>query len=633
MKNRFEKTKMKKAILISIILAIQTTYAQKNNELKKLSENSLNKKIAPQKNFYQFVNKNWIDTTKLTEHQQRKGIRQEVNELNHQRGLQLIHDIHQKPTSENEGKINILYNSFNQKFQNQNTIQEIRKKIQKIQKITSKNELIQLLAEHHQQGIHTLFKVDVKIDIQNIQQKCITFSQDNIEQKQLQKLVKLLYIIGLSKEEIDLNIENTNQIIQELDKVKMNGIDLENPTKTYHKFNLKNAAENFSSLQLNTYFELIKLSNIPYLIIEQPNYFKKTSMLISKLPLDIWKSYFISCILINAENMLLNEIKNEENFLKTIENLKIKEVIEHKYVKTYINEPKINEVKKLILNLQKTFQERIEVNTWMEVETKKKAIEKLQNIHFNIAHPSQWQDFSLLNLSDSSFYNNIRTCETWDFNQKMKSLLEKTVTSSWEISVYSTEVCYNAFKNEITIPAGVLQAPYFDENAAELDNYSKLGALIGHEIIHIFDPQNPFSTWEQTDRIMFDLKLKEIERLYAKFPPIEGQSSQPKLTNMEDFADIGGLVIAYYAYLKTSDYQSKKNAENFTNNQLFFISFAQLHRTKYTKQEIINRLLNDTHSIAEYRVNGALKNFKEFHKAFNVKLDDEMMCEKCKEIW
>ena len=102
---------------------------------------------------------------------------------------------------------------------------------------------------------------------------------------------------------------------------------------------------------------------------------------------------------------------------------------------------------------------------------------------------------------------------------------------------------------------------------------------------------------------------------------------------MEDLADLGGLVIAYYAYLKTSDYKSTKNIELFTKNQLFFISFAQLHRTKYTKQEIINRLLNDTHSIAEYRVNGTLKNFKEFHKAFNVKLEDEMMYENCTEIW
>jgi len=633
LKNRFEKTKMKKAILISIILAIQTSYAQLNNELKKLSENSLNKKIAPQKNFYQFVNKNWIDTAKLTEHQQRKGVRQETNELNHQRVLELIHDIHQKPTSENEEKINILYNSYNQKFQTQNTIQEIRKKIKKIQKITSKNELIQLLAEHHQQGIHTLFKVDVKIDIQNIQQKCLTFSQDNIEQKQLQNLEKIFHISGYTKEEINLNLQNTNQIIQELDKVKMNGIDLESPTKTYHKFNLKNASENFNSLQLNTYFELIHLKNIPELIIEQPTYFKRISSLLGELSLEIWKSYFISTILINAESILTNEQQNDNAFSHVLEKLKLNQVIEQKYINTYINEPKINEVKKLILNLQKTFQERLEVITWMEDETKKKAISKLQNTHFNIAHPAQWQDFSILKLSDSSFYNNLRTCEAWDFNQKMKNLLEKTVTSSWEIPVYSTEVFYNAYKNEITIPAGVLQAPYFDENADELENYSKLGTLIGHEIIHIFDPQNPFSNWEQTDRIMFELKLKEIERLYSTFPPIDGQSIQPKLTNIEDLADLGGLVIAYYAYLKTSDYKSTENIENFTKNQLFFIGFAQLHRTKYSKQEITNRLLNDTHSIAEYRVNGVLKNFRDFHKAFNVKPDDEMMYVNSVEIW
>ena len=505
---------MKYAFLLCFLLKIQASYAQKNYELKNLNANCLNKKIAPQKNFYLYVNQNWIDTTKLTENQKRKGIRQEVNDQNRQRIVQLINQIHQKSTSENEKKINNLFNSYNQKFQKQNTIQEIRKKIQKIQKTTSKNELIPLLVEHHQQGIQTLFKVDVKIDIQNTQQKCIALSQAIIEQKNLQNLEQLFYICGYSKDEINLYVRNTNQVIKELDKVKMNSIDLENPTKTYHKFNLKSVEENFKPLQIPYYFELLNLKNIPAIIVEQPSYFNKISLLLGELPIETWKSYFISCVLINAESIITNEeLQNVEAFLNELEKLKINEVIEQRYINTYINETKINEVKKLIQNLQQTFQERLEINTWMEEETKKKAISKLQNTRFNIAYPTQWQDFNLLILSDTSFYNNLRACETWNFNQKMKSLHEKTAPSSWEIPVYSTEVFYNAYENKITIPAGVLQAPYFDENSDELENYSKLGALIGHEIIHIFDPQNPFSTWDPNDRIHFELKLKEIQRL------------------------------------------------------------------------------------------------------------------------
>jgi putative endopeptidase len=48
---------------------------------------------------------------------------------------------------------------------------------------------------------------------------------------------------------------------------------------------------------------------------------------------------------------------------------------------------------------------------------------------------------------------------------------------------------YSPNRNEITFPAGILQAPFFDFEADDAMNYGGIGAVIGHEMTHGFDDQ------------------------------------------------------------------------------------------------------------------------------------------------
>ena len=48
---------------------------------------------------------------------------------------------------------------------------------------------------------------------------------------------------------------------------------------------------------------------------------------------------------------------------------------------------------------------------------------------------------------------------------------------------------YNATRNEIVFPAGILQPPFFDARADDAANYGGIGTVIGHEISHAFDDE------------------------------------------------------------------------------------------------------------------------------------------------
>jgi putative endopeptidase len=76
----------------------------------------------------------------------------------------------------------------------------------------------------------------------------------------------------------------------------------------------------------------------------------------------------------------------------------------------------------------------------------------------------------------------------------------------------------------------------------------------------------------------------------------------------------------------------KSNDSDFTQNQRFFLSFAQgwsvYQRPKIVRYDVIN----DLHAPNYWRVNGALANIWEFYEAFDVKKGDKMYIEENKRV-
>ena len=113
-------------------------------------------------------------------------------------------------------------------------------------------------------------------------------------------------------------------------------------------------------------------------------------------------------------------------------------------------------------------------------------------------------------------------------------------------------------------------------------------------------------------------------------------------------ADNGGLRISYTAYkryLKRHHLASTRPLKqhhqqqqllpgvNLTDEQLFFISFAQTWCTKTTPRAAQVALVSDTHALAEYRVIGSLSNMPEFSQAFHCPAKSRMNPEKRCQIW
>ena len=103
----------------------------------------------------------------------------------------------------------------------------------------------------------------------------------------------------------------------------------------------------------------------------------------------------------------------------------------------------------------------------------------------------------------------------------------------------------------------------------------------------------------------------------------------------ENIADNGGIKAAYHGYFKEIHLKNQfpiKNL-NFTSEQLFFISYAQVWCNGNTEEYEKAKMMSNPHPPSKLRVKATLANSEEFSQAFQCKQGDAMSSQnKCK-VW
>jgi len=213
---------------------------------------------------------------------------------------------------------------------------------------------------------------------------------------------------------------------------------------------------------------------------------------------------------------------------------------------------------------------------------------------------------------------------------KLGKPVDKT---EWFTTPSTVTAYYNPSANEIVFPAGILQTPYFDNDADDALNYGGIGMVIGHELTHAFDDQgaqfdkegNVKNWWTKSDYDKFKVKTQQVIDLYNSFTVLDSVHVKGALTVGENTADVGGVAIAYDAFKLTKEGQDTTKIDGFTPDQRFFISVARIWRVKMKNEFLRLWINNNPHSPPMWRVNGPLMNSAAFYKAFSVQPGDKML--------
>ena len=423
------------------------------------------------------------------------------------------------------------------------------------------------------------------------------------------------------------------------------------PEKTYHLMDLEGLralAPNFD------WALLLREAGLPESMpvnVSEPELLKKFNDQLTAVPLDTWKIWLRWRTLQIAAPSLGKAFDEEafhfngtvlagtkepsprwETCVNAVDQ-DLSDALGKAYVEKYFPAQAKRRMAVLVENLRAAMREELEQSAWVQAETKKNAIRKLNALQVQIGYPDRWKDYSAIAIDRKAWFENVRA--TWRFAQRyeMAEVGKPVNKTDWSMTSPTVNAYSSSQEVKVVFPAGILQPPFFDMQADDAANYGAIGAVIGHEMGHQFDDGGSKTDargalnnwWTADDRREFDKRTGCVVDQFNTLDVGGGLHHNGKQVLGEALGDLGGISVAYKAWRKSLGGKPGPVLDGYTADQRFFIAYARVWGTQYREEAMRLQLNTNNHPLSQYRAIATLQNIPEFQKAFQCKPGDTMV--------
>jgi putative endopeptidase len=668
---------MKNWLLLSVTLVSFVACQTSTTEKSFIAIEGIDPTRQPGDNFFNYVNAQWYDTVQIPASQSGVGAYRFMNfqqRLRLQGILDSISKSNNAPGSLEQKIGDFFASGMDTTVINQRSFEPLKPGLNRIDGITGIADMIAFIAEETKLSNVSLIAFEVLPDQENSSMNMGYISQTgigmpdrdyyfntdsasvSIQQSYKKYLATLFTLTGTDSILAQKNAALVYNIEKQLAASHKTNIETRDVKGNFHKIALAGLNKQHSNIGWTNYFKTLG-ATMDSLNVAQPRYYDKVNTLLKSIPLEDWKLY-LKANYINsyADNLSKPFVDASFNYNKALTGQSAQKprgemmtsavdnylgyALGQIYVKLYFPESAKKRMLELVNNLQKAFSNRIDQLNWMSDSTKLKAKEKLLAITKKIGYPDKWRDYSNVTIARNKYFENVLSAAANNFQYKLAKLGKPVDKTEWFTTPSTVTAYNNPYANEIVFPAGILQPPYFDNNADDALNYGGIGMVIGHELTHTFDDQgaqfdkngNVKNWWTPKDYEKFKAITQQVIDLYSTFTVLDSVHVKGALTVGENTADISGVAVALDAFKLTKQGQDTTRIGGFTPNQRFFISVARIWRVKMKDEYLRYWINNDPHSPPMWRVNGPLMNTPDFYSAFNVKPGEMMYLENDKRI-
>jgi putative endopeptidase len=657
---------MKKVLYLSLTLLVLASCNTENNSTnKKIDFEGISESIKPGDNFFEHVNKTWLDNAVIAEDQVGVGSYSFLN-IPQQKLLEnILTEV--STTDQKEGSIEQKVGDFYSSGMDVETInkrgfQPIQPILNDINAIKNVSSLMAFVTDGITSGNYSIIGMFVSPDNENSSINMLHFGQaglglpdrdyyfktDSVSveiQNAYKKYLTTLFMLSEDKN-AEKNAEVVYNIENKLAASHKTRIERRNVKANYNKMAVAKIDRSQSNIGWSKILKQLNLK-ADSVDIKQPEYYNELNKMLVSIPISDWKTYLKAGTLSTYSDILSKPFETAnfeyakvlygQSTQKSRAQLMVQKVdrqlgfaLGQLYVKRYFNEEAKERVLDLVNNLQKSFENRINQLDWMSAVTKKQAKEKLYAITKKIGYPDVWREYNV-NIEKGTFFENVIALRKNQYQYQATQLNQVPNRDLWGTTPSTVTAYYNPPLNEIVFPAGILQFPYFDVTADDAVNYGGIGMVIGHELTHAFDDQgaqfdkdgNVKNWWTSEDYEKFKVKTQQMIDRYSSFTVLDSVHIKGALTVGENTADNGGISIAYDAFKLTEQGKGNTKIQGFTPDQRFFLSIARIWRVKTRDAYLRNYIKTNSHSPPIWRVNGPLMNFAPFYEAFDIQPGDK----------
>lgn len=337
----------------------------------------------------------------------------------------------------------------------------------------------------------------------------------------------------------------------------------------------------------------------------------------------------------NTEQLCEGAEPTRERFCITLLRPRARHIVSKLYGQRYLGTDARMQARYILSYIGDAFDRQLKRTPWMDEGTKKKARMKLRKMVPRVGYPLQYLNDtfmeSLYSRVGKVFRNESLSAIILRFDYNAMYMMMSDIRSrvklsrDFEFDYSERNSRYMVNYNTVVIQAGFLQDFFFNETMPLVINLATLGRTMAHEMTHGFgvigrkyDGSGKHVNW-WTDYATSKFEEKRecfLDQYGSIFDNLTDNWVDGVRTMEENIADNGGMRVAYQAYLRlTEDIQevTLPGLQNFTQDQLFFLSFA----TAWCERDDVPLLPpGDRHARTRFRVNVPLQNMEEFASAF-----------------
>ena len=635
-----------------------------------LEKAAFKESVRPQDDLFRHVNGKWLDETEIPEDKAIHGSFYMLADDSELAVKEILEEASKNPVAGVSQQIGDLYACFMDEEHIESLgAKPLEPELARVDAVATIADLFRLIGELESEGVGGFWGSYVDNDPGNPDRYLLHFYQgglglpdrdyyfdekyEDIRKDYLPHLEKMLMLANVP--DAAVRAKSIYELETKIAQLHWNRVDSRDAEKTYNLHSLQDLKALASGIPWDEYIAALGKgeSLLEWNVVMMPSFFEGFAKLASEenleamkdaLRMDLIRGYapYLSKDLV-AERFefygkkLTGAPMNRPRWKRAVSLVEgsLGEAIGQIYVEKHFPPEAKQQMDALVEYLIQAYEQSIKALDWMTDETKEKALTKLSKFTPKIGYPVRWKDYSSIKISRDQLIENVKAVSRWEFDYHAGKIGSPIDRDEWHMTPQTVNAYYNPGLNEIVFPAAILQPPFFSPEADAAENFGGIGAVIGHEIGHGFDDQGSkydgdgrlVSWWTEDDRKAFEARTKSLIDQFSALTPAqldEKYKVNGELTIGENIGDLGGLGIAWKAYLISLDGQKPPVIDGLTAAQRFLMSWAQCWRNKGRDEITIQRLAVDPHSPPEFRANQVVKNLDIYHEAFEVSEEDEM---------
>jgi putative endopeptidase len=480
-----------------------------------------------------------------------------------------------------------------------------------------------------------------------------------LRQKYLLHVQRMLELLGDQPDAAKREAAGIIAVETALAKASLTRVERREPHNLYHKVDLTQLQALSPDFDWSMYLKETGLGQQDTFNVTEPAFYKELNTQLQTASLDDIKNYLRWHTVHSAAPYLSTGFVNEDFdfFSKTLRGVpqlrprwkrcvglvdrQLGEALGQEFVSRTFSPEMKQKTLTMTDQIEQAMATDIGQLTWMGSETKQNALTKLHAVVNKIGYPDKWRDYTSVVISRNDFAGNVERAAVFESRRRLNKIGKPVDRGEWSMTPPTVNAYYSSRMNDINFPAGVLQPPLYDPKMDDAPNYGDTGGTIGHELTHGFDDQgrkfdaqgNLKDWWTAQDNQNFEARAQCVVDQYAQYVVVDDIKINSKLTEGEDIADLGGLILAWMAWKDQTKNMHLENRDGLTPEQRFFVGNAQWACENDRPENLRMHAITDPHSPGKYRVNGLVVNLPEFEKAFACKSGQPMVKENRCRIW